>query len=958
MLALTAHFVVAMCAPSLVRRMGRNAFLLLAIPPAATAVLIASLGPRVLSGSPVTEAYPWIPQLQMSLTLQLDALAWVFTLIVSGVGTLILLFCSRYFTSSEPGLGLFAGVLLAFAGAMAGLVLSDDVMLLFIFWELTTVFSYLLIGHYLTKQASRRAAMNALISTTVGGLAMMVGLIWAGMTAGSFLLSDILREPASMPVIALILLLVGAAAKSAIAPGHFWLPGAMAAPTPVSAYLHAAAMVKAGIYLIMRCAPVLQLHHTIALVLAAFGIATMILGGWRALRQTDIKLLLAYGTVSQLGFMTAVTAFGTPHAVFAGLALVISHALFKAPLFMVVGIIDKSYGTRDITRLHGVGRDSPMLALTAVLAAGSMAAIPPLFGFIAKEAVFAALHEVGGAGWLLLAGAVAGSMLTIAYAWRFIAGVFPGAEGILHRGTPPGFLAPPLLLVIASVLLIPFAGPCARVLAVASDEEFPLSAIPHLGVPLYASLAAIAGGVLLIAAAAPVERFQAAVSPQRWKYGHFVDAEKGFRALMRATDLMSVQVTALMQRGSLPLNLSIIFIVLIALSGGLILRADGPPSTIVWFHHWSELCIAVLAIGAGIAGARARRRMRATLLISGTGFAVALLFMTAGAPDVAVTQLLVETILTVVLVLVLRRLPLHFSIRPLRTDQLSRWIIAIGTAITVCLLAAYAAGARQAVPTGPSMVEPAYTIGGGHNVVNVALVDARVWDTMGEISVLLVVAAGVASLLFLLKPENHLVRMRDLDDSATVWRFNADSTLPDAIVNFDAISPDSDSSRGRTWISAGSTLAPERRMVVLEVITRFAFPIMMLFSVYLLLAGHNLPGGGFAGGLVAGLALTLRYLAGGRVELVEAMPVQAGWLLGSGMSIAVLSGAAPLLWGGSIFDSVVAHVQLPLFGEVELASAMVFDLGVYLVVLGLVLDVLRALGEQIDRHQEAEQHAD
>ena len=952
--ALVVHFAAAALAPALVRRLGRGAFYLLALVPAATAVYVAVLGPQVIAGSPVVEAHPWIPQLGMTLTLRLDALSWVFLLIVSGIGALIFAYCARYFSDSEPGLGRFAGVLLAFAGAMAGLVIADDMMLLFIFWELTTIFSYLLIGHYLTKQASRRAAMNALISTTIGGLAMMVGLLIIAHDADSMLLSDVLQRPESVGVVALVLVLVGCATKSALVPGHFWLPGAMAAPTPVSAYLHAAAMVKAGIYLLLRMAPSLELYDSLRIAAAVLGVATMVLGGWRALRQFDIKLLLAYGTVSQLGFMAAIAALATDQAVFAAVALVIGHALFKAPLFMVVGAIDKSYGTRDLRRLHGVWKDAPALGIIAILAAASMAAIPPLYGFMAKEAVFTAMHEMGGWGLPVLVGVTAGSVLTVAYSWRFIAGVFPGEGGILERPVPVLFWAPAALLVAVSAALIPLVGALNTVLHAIVTGPFDLHVVPVLGLPLLASGIAIVGGVLLALWADGFEALQKRVSPLERPWGKYVDAERGFRSFMRGIDLVSVKTTAQYQRGSLPLTVGTILGVMIMLAGVLILTRGFWPQNVVAFHHWSEAAIAVLAIGAGIGAARSRRRLRAALLLTGSGYAVALLFMVAGAPDVAATQLLVETVVTVVFVLVLRRLPTHFSIRPLKRDQWSRWIFAIGTAIVVCLLAVYAASARSADPTGPDLIDAGYEIGGGHNTVNVTLVDARVWDTMGEIAVLLVVASGVASLLFVTKSENHVIRVRDVNQTVPVWRRSQDADLPDNITHFDATPEEADGNRWHTWLHASKTLAPERRLVMIEVITRVVFPLLMVLSVYLLMAGHNHPGGGFAGGLVAGLAVTLRYLAGGRFELAEAMPVQAGHVLGAGMAIAVLSGAAPLLWGGGIFDSVVLHPVVPVIGEVELASALVFDIGVYLVVFGMVLDFLRTLGEQIDRQQEAE----
>ncbi|WP_299299630.1 Na+/H+ antiporter subunit A [uncultured Brachybacterium sp.] len=969
---LLAHLVAALVGPLLVRWLGRNAFYPLAMVPGASALWLATIDPRTLADLPREESIAWIPAFGIDLAFRLDPLSWVLALIATGIGAIVLLYCARYFHDTEPGLGRFAGVLTAFAGAMVGLVLADDVMVLYTFWELTTVFSYLLIGHYQDKQASRRAALNALISTTAGGLAMLVGLLMVASQAGSMRLSVIVGDPmweqaGPSLVTAMVLILAGATSKSALLPTHFWLPGAMAAPTPVSAYLHAAAMVKAGIYLILRMAPALTHLEVVTMILAAVGAATMLVGGWRALRQTDIKLLLAYGTVSQLGFLAAVTGLATHDAVLAGLAMLIAHAVFKAPLFMVVGIIDKKFGTRDLRVLSGVGRVAPVVAVIGTVSAASMAAVPPLFGFVAKESIYSALWYAGGWQRLLLLSLVAGSILTVAYSWRFVWGAFgpaPGAPRVSTPQIPVLYCLPPALVAVFSVALAVAAGPLEEVLRTYSSllpETGPgvhLVVIPHLGVPLLASVLTLGLGIGLALLAKPFAKLQKRISPQRWADGGLLeafDAERGFRRILRGTDALSIAATALFQRGSLPYTLGTMLVVLIALVGPIAVTQAPLPDNLVLFQHPLELILLPVAALAAIGAARSRRRLRAVFLITVTGYSVALLFLVAGAPDVAITQVLVETAMTVVLVLVLRRLPIHFSRRPLRIGAWGRWGIAIATAVVLCGATLYAADARYREALGPGLIEPAYTIGGGHNVVNVTLVDARVWDTMGEISVLLVVATGVASLIFVTRRERPISRVRDLESKASIWPRRMDSELPQNALDFDARPDDvSGGNRWRTWLSAGLTLAPERRMVMLEVITRLAFPMMMMFSVYLLMAGHNLPGGGFAGGLVAGLALALRYIAGGRYELSEAAPVQAGLILGAGMAIAVLAGVLPVLFGGTVFASATPVVDVPLLGELEFPSALIFDIGVYLVVVGVMLDFLRSLGSQIDQQQEAE----
>jgi multicomponent Na+:H+ antiporter subunit A len=985
LLVLVAHLAAALLGPVAVRAIGRNAFYPLAVVPALSTVWLASMSPAQLADAPRVESIPWIPQFGISLTFRLDTLSWVMALLATGVGTLVLLYCARYFKDTEPGLGRFAGVLTAFAGAMVGLVLADDVMVMFVFWELTTIFSYLLIGHYAEKQASRRAAINALISTTAGGLAMFVGLLMLGRRAGTLSLAGVVedpmwRAPDAFLVTALLLIVAGAASKSALLPTHFWLPGAMAAPTPVSAYLHAAAMVKAGVYLVLRLDPAIAHVPSVGTVIVVLGAATMLLGGWRALRQTDIKLLLAYGTVSQLGFLMAVAGLATPDAALAATAMLIAHAAFKAPLFMVVGIIDKKFGTRDLRMLSGVARVAPVVAVIGVLAAASMAAVPPLLGFVAKEAIFTALWEAGAGQRVLLIALVAGSILTVAYSWRFVAGAFGragGAPPVRAVRIPWGFWAPPAVIVAAS-LVLPFASHRLETILRGFSETVPalatgvlggagaagehassvhLTMVPHLGVPLALSGVALGAGALLAVLARPVERLQRAVSPQRWserRIGVLLDAERGFRGIMRAVDGLAILVTPLYQRGSLPFTLGTMLVVTIALAAPILFWQNPVPDNLVPFMTPVEILLLVVAAVAAIGAARARRRLRAVFLITVTGYVVALYFLLAGAPDVAMTQVLVETMMTVVLVLALRRLPIYFSRRPLDLDRWVRWAIAIGTAAAMCGVAVYAAAARTQAPLGKDLIEAAYRIGGGHNVVNVTLVDARVWDTFGEISVLLVVATGVASLIFVTRREQAISRVSSLRSGRTIWNRRIDEELPRNLLEFDTRPEDVAGNRWRTWLSAGRTLAPQRRMVVLEVITRLSFPLMMMFSVYLLMAGHNHPGGGFAGGLVAGIALTLRYIAGGRYELSEAAPVQAGLVLGVGMATAVLAGVVPVVFGGSVFSTATPVVHVPVLGEVHLPTALLFDTGVYLVVIGVVLDILRSLGSQIDLHQEAE----
>ncbi|NUP29590.1 MAG: Na+/H+ antiporter subunit A, partial [Nocardia sp.] len=357
---LLAHALAALIAPAAVRALGRNAFYPLALVP------LGSLGWVVAHwNDEVQVRMPWAPTIDLSLDLRFDSLATVMSALILGIGALVLAYCARYFTDDEPKLGSFAAWLVAFSGAMFGLVTSDNMLLLFTFWEITTVLSFLLVGHNSDSVPGRRAALQALLVTAAGGLAMLAGIVILGQSYGSYLLSDLLaaeHPPGSIAIqVAIGLVLVGALSKSAIVPLHFWLPGAMAAPTPVSAYLHAAAMVKAGVYLIARLAPAFADEPVWRPVILTLGLASMLLAGLRAMQVTDLKLVLAFGTVSQLGFLVMMVGLGTPDAALAGIGLIVAHAMFKAALFLVVGIIDHGAGTRDLRELSGLGRSSPVL---------------------------------------------------------------------------------------------------------------------------------------------------------------------------------------------------------------------------------------------------------------------------------------------------------------------------------------------------------------------------------------------------------------------------------------------------------------------------------------------------------------------------------------------------------------------------------------------------------------------
>ncbi|MBY8863675.1 Na+/H+ antiporter subunit A [Nocardia sp. CA2R105] len=933
---LLAHAAAALFAPPCVRMLGRRGFYALALAPLGSLVWVLA---HWNDGQVVR--IEWAPSIHMDLDLRLDSLACILSVLVLGIGTLILAYCASYFDDDDrQRLGIFAGYMVAFSGAMFGLVTSDNMILMFTFWEVTTVLSFLLVGHHADQIAGRRAALQALLVTGAGGLTMLVGIIMVGEDCGSYRLSEVVHraDPHSWSTgVAVVLILIGALSKSAIVPLHFWLPGAMAAPTPVSAYLHAAAMVKAGVYLVARLAPVFAVSAPWHPILLTLGLLSMILAGLRSLQVYDLKLVLAFGTVSQLGFMMVLVGIGTPDAALAGAAMIVAHAMFKACLFMVVGVIDHSAGTRDMRRLSGLGRRAPLLCGTAILAALSMAGIPPLFGFVGKESALAAIMGASDlSGPVKIAetlGVVVGSMFTVGYSIRFLWGAFgskarsrgsedvPEREISWHRPSF-AFVAPASLLALGS-LAAALGAPWLDRLLRPYAQTLPGPEPAHLalwhgwGQPLTLSMIAIACGLLLFEIR---DHIGESATPR------LGNADRVYDATLRAMDQLSLRMTGATQRGSLPLNQALILITLIILPVAMLVASSRSKVSLrLWDSPW-QLVIAVIMIVMALGATVMRNRLAAVLLVGVTGYGCGCIFALHGAPDLALTQFLVETLTLVIFVLVLRKFPAEVD-SPAKFKA-RRAILAALVGTTVAVLAAFAIAARGTEPIWHQIPSAAYQFGGGKNAVNVLLVDTRAWDTLGEISVLLVAATGVASLMFRSRRFGTLPRVAD-----------APGYTPDPSRSY--------------WLTASPLVARRHRSMVLAMTTRLLFPTIMVLSAYFFFSGHNAPGGGFAGGLTAGLALVLRYLAGGRYELAEALPVDAGHLLGAGLALAAGTATGSLLLGAPPLSSAIIQVTVPFFGHVKLVTAMLFDLGVYLIVVGLVLDVLRSLGARLDTEEPA-----
>ena len=932
LIALTA---ATLAAPVLLRIIGRPAFALTALVPLAGFVWVARLFHTGVfrHGGEVKASFGWMPSVNLNLEFRLDALSGLFSLIILGVGALVLFYCWGYFDSNPRRLAKFGFELTFFATTMYGLVIADNFLLMYVFWELTSVLSYMLVSYYGERASSRRAAMQALMVTTMGGLAMLVGINLLGFKAGIWKLSEVsqITDIENTPAIstAIVLIMLGALTKSAQAPWHFWLPGAMAAPTPVSAYLHSAAMVKAGIYLVARLAPDLSAVTTWHLVVLSTGGFTMLLGGWMALKQRDLKLILAYGTVSQLGFIITVIGVGSRAATMAGLAITFAHSLFKAALFMIVGAIDHTTGTRDAHELSGLGRKQPWLTTLAVVSAASMAGIPPLFGFVAKEtALEAILHEellTGMPGNITLVVLVAGSILTMAYSLYFLYGAFANKGGeskavreMHHVG--PTLWCSPAVLTAGTVAFGLVPGVLSQPINEYLDVRFP----DVEGAPLelwHGFTVPLALSAVIIGAGAIMFWQRDVVAKAQFERPALGDANAVWDTILGALHRWSLKLTASTQRGSLVINLAVIFAVLAVVPlAALILGDSNNIRMVVWDNVWQGLTVTLMA-GIAYFATLQRNRLSAVIMVGLTGYCMAFIFVLHGAPDLALTQALVETIVMVVFMLVLRKMPTETEHRG-EDNRLRAWL-SIGTGVSVVTVAMTAMSARVAEPISTKMPELAYEIGHGRNTVNVLLVDLRAGDTFGETLVLVIAATGVASLIY------------------GTGRFERDSRRPTL------------STTKARWLASGvDTETVQNRSILVEVVTRLLFPSMMLLSAYFFFSGHNAPGGGFAGGLVAALAFTLRYLAGGRMEAEETLPVHPGRVLGVGILLTCTAAVVPMFLGYPPLTSGHLDVELPLIGEVSAPSALVFDAGVYIIVVGLIMHVIGSMGAYLDREED------
>ena len=770
---IVSHLVLACLLPLVSARSRRAGFAVAAVPPAAALVWALAHAPEALSTG-VSTTLDWAPELGLALSFRLDALALAMVVLVSGIGALILVYCIGYFGEKSPDGTRSAALLLAFAGVMLGLVLADDLLSLYLFWELTSVTSFLLIGQSGEARENRSAAVQALLVTVFGGLVMLLGFVLLGEAAGTYQISEIVALGqagglgGATVTTALALILVGALTKSAQLPFHPWLPAAMAAPTPVSAYLHAASMVKAGVYLVARLSPGVADAAIWWVPIVVLGLATMAVGGWRALAQHDLKRLLAFGTVSQLGFLMVLFGAGTRIAAMAGIAMLLAHGLFKAPLFLVTGTVDHATGTRDVRRLSGLWTSLRGSAITAGAAAASMAGLPPLLGFVGKEAGFEAfLAEDDLRGRLVTLALVAGSIFTVAYSARFLWGAFARKPGVpdtmVHRPGP--LLTWPAGLCAVAGLALGIANPVvdadAQSYAGAYPATSPEEASYHLalwhglGLPLLASAVALVLGYALFRGWGRVGRL-AGIVPRA------LSAQRGYELAVGGTERVATVVTGRLQAGSVPTYLAVILVTFVALPGTAVLVGGSWPDQPV-YHAPLQLPLAVLTTLAALALVRVRRRFTAVLLVGVVGYGVGGLFIVDGAPDLALAQFLVETLSLVAFVFVLRRMPARFTREPLRKRvQVPKAVIAAVAGGMVAATAVVLSGARQVPPTtSAEFIRLAPEGAGALNVISAIIVDFRALDTVGEITVLFVAAVGVASLVLATPYDRRRRRRRE-----------------------------------------------------------------------------------------------------------------------------------------------------------------------------------------------------
>ncbi|MBU2886936.1 monovalent cation/H+ antiporter subunit A [Gilvimarinus agarilyticus] len=884
-------------------------------PLCALGILLGSSA-SVFSGHIEQVYIAWLPAIGLDLSLRLDGLGLMFALLIVGIGLLVVLY-ARYYLAQRDSLGKLYALLQLFMMAMLGIVLSSNLLLMIVFWEITSLVSFLLIGYWSDQSDARKGARMALTVTGAGGLCLLAGALLIERIVGSFELdaifaaADQIKAHASYPVI-LVLVLLGAFTKSAQFPFQFWLPHAMSAPTPVSAYLHSATMVKAGVFLLARMHPALAGTDGWFYLVTFTGMATLLFGAYNALFKHDLKGLLAYSTISHLGLITMLLGFSTDLAVVAAIFHIINHATFKASLFMAAGIIDHETGTRDMRKINGMWKYMPHTALLAMVAALAMAGVPLLNGFLSKEMFFSeALHieSMGMFSWVFPLSATLAGIFSVAYSVRFIHDVFFNGEPVdlpkYPPHEPPRYMIVPVEILVGLCLLVgivpnltvaPFLQAASLAVLGHDMPDYHIAIWHGVNLPLIMSFVALAGGLLMYRQRSGLFAFY------ERKYRH--DEKIMFESRVQFSVRMAQMLTDLIQNNSLQRYMALLIGAAVVAIGYALLPGIPWPQdfALTALEPVSLLAAIVLTVGALGTVLLHHNRFAALLLLSVVGLVVSLIFVRYSAPDLALTQISVEVVTIVLLMLALYFLP-QITPNESGAKRVGRDIIL-----------ATAAGLGMGILTFAMLTTPYQTLsdfylansvsgGGGANVVNVILVDFRGFDTLGEITVLAIAAVGIYAMLNGL----HL-------------------PLPQA---------DGD---GRRWDK-------EPHPPILSVMARILLPLAILVSIFIFLRGHNAPGGGFIAGLVTSVALILQYLASGTLWMQERLRWRYRRVAVSGVLIATLTGVGSWFFGYPFLTSTFDHFHIPLIGEIELASAMIFDTGVYITVVGATLLILAHLGK-------------
>jgi multicomponent K+:H+ antiporter subunit A len=887
----------------------------------AAGVLVLLAAPLALKGSVLAWRIEWLPSLGVGFGLRLDGLAFMFALLITAIGALVVLYGAYYLSRDDPPARFFA-MLLLFMGAMLGVVLADNLILLVVFWELTSISSFLLIGFWRHRADARQGARMALTITGAGGLALLAGVLVIGHVVGSYDLEHVFaaREviqssPLYLPI--LILFLLGAFTKSAQFPFHFWLPHAMAAPTPVSAFLHSATMVKAGVFLLARMYPVLGGSESWFWIVSTVGMVTLLLGAVVAIFQHDLKGLLAYSTISHLGLITLLFGLDSQLAVVAGVFHIINHATFKASLFMAAGIIDHETGSRDMRKLNGLWKMMPITATLAMVASAAMAGVPLANGFLSKEMFFAEALFLEGHALLEFATPIAATIAgiaSVAYSLRFIHDVFFNGEPVGLTKTPhepPRFMRVPVEILVVLCLAVGVfpalvVGPLLAVAAQATLQtplpEYTLAIWHGFNLPLLMSAIAVTGGIVLyFLLQKKINLHLVAKLPG--------DGKRLFDGAIRTLIRSAETATAAMQNGSLQRYLLLVILAaLIAATAGVLSQPTGSGAAVATTET-NAAFVAIWAIGVAAAlGSVIMHRVRlvALVLLGATGLVVSLAFIYFSAPDLALTQLLVEVVSIMLMLLALRYLPAMSAVEARAAHRWRDGVVAGACGAAVAWVV-YQVLTRPFDSISPYFLGKTVPEGGGANAVNVIIVDFRGFDTLGEIAVLSMAGMIVAVLL-------------------SGFRTRVAPTPP----------------------------APEhvKHPLLLQLVATLLLPLAVMVSIYFFLRGHNLPGGGFIAGLVFAIAVLLQYLALGVARVEAAMQFRPARWIGWGLLAAGLTGVGSFFVAHPFLTSTFKYFALPIVGDMPIASAMFFDLGVYLAVIGATLLALSTLA-RLDVVEEA-----